>query len=140
MYIQRVCRQKGLSIRDVQERAGGQKRIAASYISRIYNGKVTNLSVEKLMILAEGLDVDPFELFAAASGRRSGDAGGGPDALELLDTMQLAVANPDAMEIVQTWLRLPAEHQTSALNWVRFLSQGENSSSQKASKMRQKKR
>ena len=54
----------------MQARAGGPHKIAASYISRIINAKVTNLSVDKLMVLAEGLGVDPFELFAAASGRR----------------------------------------------------------------------
>ena len=68
-FVQRAIRQKDLSIRDMQDRAGGPHKIAASYISRIINAKVTNLSVDKLLVLADGLGVDPFELFAAASGR-----------------------------------------------------------------------
>jgi transcriptional regulator with XRE-family HTH domain len=121
-YVQRICRQKNLSIRDIQERAGGKEQIAASYISRIINGKVTNLSVDKLTIFAEGLDVDPFDLFAAASGRESRNARGGIDASVLIDTMQQAVANPDALEVLDEWLRLSPEHRLSALSLIRHLS------------------
>src|SRR5687767_11388172 len=86
-FVQRVMRQKGLSPREVQKHASKKGEIAASYISRIYNGKVRNLSVEKIEILAEGLGINPFEVFAASSGRQ-------PlskreiDPLRLLDTMQ----------------------------------------------------
>lgn len=59
-FVQRVMRQKNLSPREVQKRASAKGQIAASYISRIYNGKVTNLSVDKIVILAEGLDVTPL--------------------------------------------------------------------------------
>src|SRR5687768_8864155 len=112
LFVQRVIRQKGLTIRDVQHRAGGKKRIAASYISRIINGKVTNLSVDKLAILAQGLGVDPFELFAAASGYQARNARGGIDALVLIDTMQRAVGNPASLEVMQRWLRLAPEYQS----------------------------
>jgi transcriptional regulator with XRE-family HTH domain len=138
LFVQRICRQKGLSIRDIQERAGGKKLIAASYISRIINGKVTNLSVDKLTVLAEGLGVDPFELFAAASGKRSGNATSAPDALELLDTLQQAIAQPDAIEVVQRWLRLSAEYQAAVMSWIRFLSHEAKANKQKANKPRRK--
>lgn len=121
-FVQRVIRQKNLSIRDIQTRAGGPDKIAASYISRIINAKVTNLSVDKLTVLAEGLGVDPFELFAAATGRKMREARGGMDALELIDTLQQAVANPRSLEVVRRWLRLGPEYQTAVLNWIRFLS------------------
>jgi transcriptional regulator with XRE-family HTH domain len=62
-FVQRIMRQKGLSIRDVRERASKKGPIAASYISRIYHGKVTNLTANMIEILAEGLGVDPFEVF-----------------------------------------------------------------------------
>jgi transcriptional regulator with XRE-family HTH domain len=121
-FVQRVIRQKNLSIRDIQTRAGGPDKIAASYISRIINAKVTNLSVDKLTVLAEGLGVDPFELFAAATGRKMREARGGMDALELIDTLQQAVGNPRSLEVVRRWLRLGPEYQTAVLNWIRFLS------------------
>jgi len=139
LFVQRVIRQKNLTIRDVQERAGGKKYIAASYISRIINGKVTNLSVDKLAILARGLGVDPLELFVAASGYQAREArGGGIDALVLIDTMQQAVGNPASLEVVQRWLRLSAEHQTAVLDWIRFLSQEAMPKKQRASKTRRK--
>jgi transcriptional regulator with XRE-family HTH domain len=121
-FVQRVIRQKNLSIRDIQTRAGGPDKIAASYISRIINAKVTNLSVDKLTVLAEGLGVDPFELFAAATGRQMRGARGGMDALELIDTLQQAVANPRSLEVVRRWLRLGPDYQSAVLNWIRFLS------------------
>jgi transcriptional regulator with XRE-family HTH domain len=135
-YVQRICRQKNLSIRDIQERAGGKEQIAASYISRIINGKVTNLSVDKLVILAEGLDVDPFELFAAASGRQASNARGGIDALVLIDIIQQTVANPDSLEVLEGWLRFPPEHRSAVLNLIRILSQKSkpNDQSQKQKK------
>jgi transcriptional regulator with XRE-family HTH domain len=133
-YVRRICRQKNLSIRDIQERAGGKEQIAASYISRIINGKVTNLSVDKLIILAEGLDVDPFELFAAASGRQSRSARGGIDALVLIDIIQQTVANPDSLEVLEGWLRFPPEHRLAVLNLIRVLSQKSKPSEQSQSR------
>ncbi|HEX5735356.1 MAG TPA: helix-turn-helix transcriptional regulator [Blastocatellia bacterium] len=133
-FVRRVIRQKRLSIRDIQTRAGGPDKIAASYISRIINAKVTNLSVDKLTVLAEGLDVDPFELFAAASGRQMRTARGGVDALELIETMEQAVANPASLEVVRRWLRLGPEYQSAVLNWIRFLSDEARSNKQKRKK------
>ena len=139
-FVRRAMRQKGLSIRDVQDRAGGPHKIAASYISRIINAKVTNLSVDKLLILADGLGVDPFELFAAASARLPGAHGGGVDASELIDTMQQAVGSPASLEVLRGWLRLGPEYQSAVLNWVRFLSGEARSKKQERGKPRPKKR
>ena len=139
-FVRRAMRQKGLSIRDVQDRAGGPKKIAASYISRIINAKVTNLSVDKLLVLADGLGVDPFELFAAASARGPRSAGGAVDASELIDTMQQAVGEPASLEVLRRWLRLGPEQRTAVLSWVRFLSGEAMSGKQKPGKPRPKKR
>ncbi|HEX5736636.1 MAG TPA: helix-turn-helix transcriptional regulator [Blastocatellia bacterium] len=137
-FVRRIMRQKRLSIRDIQTRAGGPDKIAASYISRIINAKVTNLSVDKLTVLAEGLDVDPFELFAAASGRQIRTERDGVDALELIETMEQAVGNPASLEVVRRWLRLGPEYQSAVLNWIRFLSD-EARSNKKPSKRPPKK-
>ena len=138
LFVQRAMRQKNLSIRDIQSRAGGQDKIAASYISRIVNAKVTNLSVDKLIVLAEGLGVDPFELFAAASGQQMRTGRGGVDAMELIDTMQQAAGNPASLEVIRRWLRLGPEYQSAVLNWIRFLSD-EARSNKKPSKRPPKK-
>ncbi len=133
-FVQRVIRQKNLSIRDIQTRAGGEDKIAASYISRIINAKVTNLSVDKLIVLAEGLGVDPFELFAAASGRQMSNARGGIDAMALIDTMQQAVGNPASLEVIRRWLGLTPEYQSAVLDWIRFLSEEARANKKKRKK------
>ncbi|HEX5735701.1 MAG TPA: helix-turn-helix transcriptional regulator [Blastocatellia bacterium] len=120
-FVQRIMRQKGLSMHDVQKRASNNGNIAASYISRIYNGKVTNLSVDKIVILAEGLDVSPFELFAASYGAQY-QLVRGIDSLRLLDIMQRAVAVSDSLEVLEGWLKLSPENQVKAKNYIRKLS------------------
>lgn len=119
-YVERVMRQKNLSVRDVKERAGG--KIAASYISRIINGKVKNLSVDKIVILAKGLDANVHELFAVASGQPR-ETAGGVDASLLLDTMQQAILQPDSLEVLRRWFVISPEYQQAVLDWVRFLSE-----------------
>ena len=119
-YVQRVMRQKNLSVRDVKERAGD--KIAASYISRIVNGKVRNLSVDKIVILAKGLEVDAYEVFAAAYGKPPQTASG-IDASLLLDTMQQAILQPESLEVLQRWLMISPEYQQSIVHWIRFFSE-----------------
>lgn len=120
-FVDRVMRQKGLSVRDVQKRASGKGRIAASYISRIINGKVKNLSADKIVILAEGLGVDPFQVFAVVSGRK-------PAPTEPTDPLLI-------LEVMRYWLHLSPEYKIAALNWMRFLAEED-----KAKKKGKKKR
>jgi transcriptional regulator with XRE-family HTH domain len=130
-FVQRVMRQQGLSIRDVQKRAGGPKKIAASYISRIINGQVTNLSVEKIAVLAEGLGVDGFEVFAACYGKQPSKESS-VDLSFLLDVMQQMAHSPESFDIVQLWLKLSPQDKQSAKEWLYFLS--EKSSTRKKKK------
>ena len=119
-YVERVMRQKNLSVRDVKEHAGG--KIAASYISRIINGKVKNLSVDKIVILAKGLDADAYELFRVASGQPR-QTSKNVDVALLLDTMQQAILQPESLEVIRRWLMISPEYQQAVLDWVRFLSE-----------------
>lgn len=125
-FVQRIMRQKRFSIRDVQKRASGKGDIAASYVSRIFNGKVTNLTVNMIEILAEGLGVDPFELFAVSCGTQYRILKG-IDPLRLLDIMQKAVAVSDSLEVLEGWLKLSPENQLKAKNYIRKLSQNPDS-------------
>lgn len=71
-YVRRVREEKGLSLNQVRIRSGYQ--IANSYISRIENGEVTNVGLDKLQSLAKGLDISDEEMFAVARGKStSGD-------------------------------------------------------------------
>lgn len=65
-YIRRVRQEKGLSLNQVRVHSG--YKIANSYISRIENGEVTNVGLEKLRLLAKGLGVVEDEIFAVARG------------------------------------------------------------------------
>ena len=119
-YVQRLMRQKKLSVRDVKERAGG--KIAASYVNRIMHGKVKNLSVDKIVALAKGLETDASELFRVASGQPL-QTSHNVDAALLLDTMQQAIHQPESLEVLQRWLLISPEYQQAVLKWIRFLSE-----------------
>jgi transcriptional regulator with XRE-family HTH domain len=125
-FVQTIMRQKGLSIHDVHRRASSKGNIAPSYISRITTGKVRNLTVDKVEILAEGLGVDPFEVFAASYGSQALTVNG-IDPLRLLDIMQKAVDVSDSLEILESWLKLSPENQLKVKNFIRKLSPKPNS-------------
>jgi len=123
-FVLRILKQKRLSQRDVVLRSGG--KIAKAYVSGIISGKVTNLSRDKFMALARGLDVNVIDLFTAACGpieqSASEQAGTGPpDSLILLDLMQKVVVAPELMEILQDAARLLPEERRAVLNSIKTL-------------------
>jgi transcriptional regulator with XRE-family HTH domain len=65
-YVRRIRNDKNLSLADVSRRAGFE--IKRSHISRIENGEVKNVGVEKLKALARGLEVHFSEVLGVASG------------------------------------------------------------------------
>jgi transcriptional regulator with XRE-family HTH domain len=70
-YVRRVRAEKGLSTTDVEKRSGFL--ISDSYVTRIENGYVKNVSLEKLHALARGLGVPPEQLIAIARGKSPDD-------------------------------------------------------------------
>ena len=52
-YVRRVMKLKGLTQNDVEQMSGG--RITDGYVASITTDRATNLSVEKLVALADGL-------------------------------------------------------------------------------------
>lgn len=65
--INRVTKEKGLSILQVEKRSGN--KIKDSFIFDILKGKTKTLSVEKVHALAEGLGISAIDVFKAASGQ-----------------------------------------------------------------------
>ena len=128
-YLDRVMRQKGLNPPDVQERCG----IAESYIRRILSGTVNNLTVKTIATLAEGLEVDPVELFVAAYGKPI-QAKEGVDMMLLADTVQKLIMNPELIQVLQEWVRIPKEHQKTFLHTFKLVQKQK----QKASRSRRK--
>lgn len=70
-FVKRVRNEKRLSLNDVQRQSGNQ--IANSYVSRIENGIVTNVTPEKLKALAKGLHISEEEIFAVVRGKTPSD-------------------------------------------------------------------
>ena len=78
-FVKKKRAEMRLSTTDVERRSGG--RISDSYISRIENGHIHNVSPNKLDALAEGLGVPVDELYRVARGL---DPEGSKEKLEIL--------------------------------------------------------
>ena len=122
-YVKRVMKLKGLTQKDVQKMSGG--RITDGYVASITTGRAKNLSVDKLMALADGLGVDTDELFHVASGLEdpddSGNSRNAPDSLMILETVQQAVMSPAVTQILHEVVRLSAEERAGLLVFIKRL-------------------
>jgi len=121
-YVKRVMKLKGLTQKDVQRMSG--ERITDGYVASITTGRATNLSVDKLNALADGLGVDADELFHVASGQQL-DGGGrsrnGPDSLMILETVQKAVMSPAVTQILHEVVRLSPDERAGLLVFIKRL-------------------
>ena len=116
--VRRVIRQKNVSLREVQDRSGGQ--IEKSYISRIMNGNVKNITLEKLVALAKGLDEDPHALFNAYYGRTPSSENEQQDVFELgiadfTALMHKVAVNPQFVEIMREVVLLQIGEESEAM-------------------------
>jgi hypothetical protein len=66
------------------------------------------------------MDVDPFDVFAAAFGRshRPEDELG---SLLLIDTLQKVVANPQLVKVIQSWPKMSAKGRSALLQYMEVL-------------------
>ncbi|MEK6285548.1 MAG: helix-turn-helix domain-containing protein [Acidobacteriota bacterium] len=123
-YVRRVMKLKGLTQKDVQRMSGG--RITDGYVASITIGRASNLSVEKLQALADGLGVYVDDLFHVACGapEKAGgkrNVGRAPDPMMILETVQKAVASPDVTEILHEVVRLSTEERADLLRYIKRL-------------------
>ena len=126
-FIKRILRQKGLSLHDVERNS--DKAITSSYLSKIINGKVNSIGAEIIVALAKGLDVDPFDVFAAVLGRTR--RGGEISSSLLIDIMQKVVADPQLVGVIQKWPKLSAKGQKVLLQYMEALSEPQKQSRKK---------
>jgi transcriptional regulator with XRE-family HTH domain len=108
-FLKRVMRQKNLKVADVRESSG----LSQGYINQLLRGLKTNLTIETIGILAKALDIDGFELFAAAYGKTPENMTVDPHLLA--DTIQKLILNPDLIELVQNVARLKSENHKEAV-------------------------
>ena len=123
-YIKRVVKQKDLKLRDIERKSNG--KITNGYISGIVNGKITNLSVDKLKALALGLDVDAHDIFAAALGEeryrfRSISNKTAPNAQWLIEVMQEILASPELTNLVDELVHLSRKERAMVMKVVQSL-------------------
>lgn len=116
-YLERTMRQKNISPKDLARKCG----ITNSYIGRVIKGKGGNLSVETIIALARGLEVDAHELFTAASGISPQNLA--IDPMLVLDLVQKIMSEPKGLEIVRQWLQLPPDKQNTLLEFIKRLNE-----------------
>jgi transcriptional regulator with XRE-family HTH domain len=133
-YLNRLMKQKDWGVRDLERNSGN--RITNSHISKILKGKANNLMSDKIVALAEGLNVDPHEVFSVISGRPVADAEELTNVAVFADLMQKMAVNPVLLEIMQELLRMPANHQRQWLESLKFA----NERPKKERKKKQKRR
>jgi transcriptional regulator with XRE-family HTH domain len=123
-YLDRVMRQKNLTSKQVASKCS----ITNSYISRMMKGKAGNLSVDTIVKLSKGLEIDPHEVFTAASGI---PPEAGPDPLFVLDAIQKLLLNSQGFELLQDWLNLPGKDQKTVAEVLRLLNEKKHKSKRK---------
>src|SRR5438128_12055235 len=119
-YLGRLMRQQNLPPKAVAKRCG----LTDSYIIRIRNGSADNLTVETIVKLANGLEVNAHELFARASGVAAGEDVP-VDTLLLLDLMQMVVAEPPSLELVRQVMSLTPDERQTLMAYLTATSQPE---------------
>jgi transcriptional regulator with XRE-family HTH domain len=127
-YVQRIMKQKDLGLTDIERNCN--KEMTASYIGKVASGSVTNLSVEKIVALAKGLDVDPYEIFAVSYGVPPGDPHR-PDAYVLIDIMQKLLADPELMEAVNYLVNLSVEQRKVFAKFIERIAKKKTKSKKK---------
>jgi transcriptional regulator with XRE-family HTH domain len=130
-YVKRVVKQKDLKLRDIERNSEG--KITNGYISGIVNGKITNLSVDKLKALALGLDVDAHDVFAAAIGEvrhkiRSLSNKSAPNAQWLIEIMQEVLASPELTNLIDELVHLSRKERAMVMKVVQSLIDRERQS------------
>lgn len=132
-YVKRVMKLKGLTQKDVQRMSGW--KITDGYVASITTGRARNLSVDKLLALADGLGVDYDELFHVACGTDDADDNGkrssAPDSLMILETVQQAVMSPVVTQILHEVVRLSADERAGLLSFAKRLRSARRKSKRK---------
>jgi transcriptional regulator with XRE-family HTH domain len=115
-YLKRVMHERNMKVADLQAASG----LSQTYINRLLKGTQTNLTIETIAVLSQALNVDGFELFAAAYGKAPEKTN--VDLLVLADTINKIILNPMLVELVQNTAKLKSKHQQAVLDTARSLA------------------
>ena len=121
-YVERMIRQKGLSLRELERRCAG--RVSGSHLSKIIKGVSKNITIETLVGLARGLEVDPREIFSVASGCPVKEPEAPAiDSKALADTIKKIIENPHLIEAIHVWSGMSDEDRKIMLASLRFINE-----------------
>src|SRR5690349_7054123 len=96
-YLKRVMQQKNIKTPALHKASG----LSQSYIDRLLKGLKPNLTVDTIAALAKALDVDEFEVFAAAAAYGKEPEDTNVDLHILADTINKVILSPDLVALVQ---------------------------------------
>jgi transcriptional regulator with XRE-family HTH domain len=117
-YLERLLRQRNLTPKQAAIKCG----ITDSYIGRIIKGQGKNYSVVTILALADGLGLDPHEVFAAATGRPK-EGSGLVDPLFIINLIQKILVEPGGLEILQQWVRLSKQDRGKLLEFIKLFNE-----------------
>ena len=119
-YVKRITEQKGITLRELERRSGG--RVTASHLSKIIQGLSVNITVETVVGLALGLDVDPHDVFSVASGYSPKESSEVEtvDPLVFADAVKTLATKPGLLEMIREWSRMNDKEQRTMLDSMRF--------------------
>ena len=115
-YLDRVMRQKKLKLVDLAKRC----HVSDSYIGKVRSGRSGNLTVQTMLTLARGLEVNPHDIFTAASGVPV-DETTHIDPRLLLDQIQKLLHDPNGYEVLRQWLELSSSNRKTLLDFLDYL-------------------
>ena len=98
-YVTKVMDEQGLNPSDVERRTGNA--ISDAQVRNIMNGTTTNPRLNTLLVLAEGLGVNPVDLFKAAAGIEEDMS-----AYQLVVVMQNLIKSPNKLKGVKKVLKI----------------------------------
>jgi len=119
-YVKRMVSQRGISLRELERRSGG--RVTGSHLSKIIHGASKNITVETVVGLALGLDVDPHQVFSIASGYGQKEAAA-VDPLVWADAAKKLAMQPDLLDVIREWARMTAKDQETMFGSLRFVNE-----------------
>src|SRR5262245_36743927 len=123
-YVNEVMRLKGLTPQDVSKRSGN--KISFQYVNTLVKGITSSPSARKLYDIAQGLGVDPVELFRIAAGVEDKPAAESVDdsfTLLILELARHMVVNPTLRDLLICADKLSPEDQNRLLKTAQRIAE-----------------
>jgi transcriptional regulator with XRE-family HTH domain len=117
-YLERILHQRKLTPKQAAKKCG----ITDSYLGRIIKGQGGKHSLETILALADGLELNPHEVFSVATGRPLQEHGL-VDPLFIIDLIQRIFTEPRGLEVLEQWIRLSQQDKERLIEFIEFLNQ-----------------